>query len=128
MLRTISQGDTYQATYSDPRGATENLVPIAAVPYLKSACVRTDEGLSVFALNRDLTGEIALEMKTSGFGALTLIEAVTLHDADLKAVNTRDQPERIAPRKLDGVRVEGETLTVTLPAASWTLIRLRESG
>jgi alpha-N-arabinofuranosidase len=127
VLRTRVVSETYEATYMDPRGAAENPMRMPAVPYLKTAAVRTPEGLNLFLLNRDLTGEMALEMHASGFEPLFVHEAVTLHDDDLMAANTRARPERVKPVPLHGVKVKDGTLHATLPPASWSVIRLLET-
>ena len=96
------------------------------MPYLKLAAVHTEDGgVSLFALNRDLRQTLRLRAEIRGLGALRVIDAQTLHDGDLKAANTREQPDRIKPAPLDGVAVEGGTVAAELPPASWTIIRLR---
>jgi len=49
------------------------------------------------------------------------------HD-DLNAVNTRDQPGKIAPAPLEGVSVNANRITATLAPASWNVIRLRRGN
>jgi alpha-N-arabinofuranosidase len=127
VLRTQVQCDTYAATYSDPRGAAENLMSMPAVQYLKAASVRTDEGLTLFLLNRDLEREMALEVRMGGLEPLAVHDAQTMHDSDLKAVNTKDQPDRIRPHRLGHISVHDGTLHATLPPASWNVIQLRET-
>ncbi len=124
VLRTIVESDTYNTAYFDPRGPNDSAIPLPAVPYLKLAAIHTAEGVSLFALNRDLTQPLRMNAELSGFGKLRLTEAQTLHDPDLKATNTQDAPDRIAPTPLQGVSIEGSTLTAELPAASWTMLRL----
>jgi alpha-N-arabinofuranosidase len=80
------------------------------------------------ALNRDLTGETRLEVRARGFDDLAVVGATILHDADLKAVNTRDAPDRISPADLTGISVAGGTITAWLPPASWSVIRLAPAG
>ena len=46
------------------------------------------------------------------------------HD-DLDAVNSADDPNLVAPVPLPGVDIDGERVTVTLPAASWSVVRLQ---
>ena len=129
VLRALVESESYKTAYSDPRGAVENIIPIAAVPYLKLSAVHgTDGDLTLFALNRDLEGEMRLEVETRGFPALALREAVTLNDPDLKAANTKEAPERIKPASLGGVEVAGGALRATLPRASWNVIRLKAGG
>jgi alpha-L-arabinofuranosidase len=126
VLRALVESDTYKTAYSDPRGTTENIIPIAEAPYLKLCAVHaSDGGLTIFALNRDLDGEMRLDVELRGFAGLTLRDAATLHHADLKAANTKDAPERIKPRRLTGVRVRDGRVRATLPKASWNVLRLK---
>jgi alpha-N-arabinofuranosidase len=126
VLRPIVDCDNYKAAYSDPRGTVENIIPIAAVPYLKLSAVHNEDGgLTLFALNRDLEGEMRVEAQIRGFEGLSLRKTITLNDKDLKAANTKETPERIKPAALAGVEVAGGTLRATLPPASWNVIRLQ---
>ena len=126
----LNQGDpsrfsAYATAYYDPRADTDPPIPLPAVPYLKLAAVaREDGGLTVFALNRALSDEMAVEASIGGFGPLRVREAITMSDCELNAVNTRDAPDRIKPRPLDGVRVNDGRIHATLPPASWTVLSL----
>ena len=125
VLRTISEGETYAATYTESVGNTDLPAHLPSVPYLKLAAVRTEgNGLALFALNRDLGQEMRLDVEIGGFPRLTLLEALTLHDADLKAVNTRAEPERVKPGPLTDVQVGEGGLRAVLPPASWSVLRL----
>jgi len=100
-----------------------------AVPYLKMAAVHDDKNrtLTLFALNRSLTEELPLRLQAAGFSRLALKQALQLGDPDLKAVNTRQNPDRIVPRPLTSVRTEGEKLEAVLAPASWNVIQLAVS-
>jgi alpha-N-arabinofuranosidase len=125
VLRAKIDSPTFAATYYDPRGAEENRYPIPAAPYLKLAAVHQQGGgLSLFALNRSLDQQMALDVTVKGFPGLSVEEAVELRDRDLEAVNSKEDPDRIKPAPLDGVSVEGHRLRATLAPASWNLIRL----
>jgi len=96
------------------------------VPYLKIAAVLDGKGwLTLFALNRELSQEMRLEVTARGFNGLAPQAATTLHDADLFSINSKESPERIVPRALEGVSVSGDRVMATLPPASWNVIRLR---
>ena len=130
VLRTEIASPTYAASYFDPRG-TENLsYPLPAVPYLKLAAVHDEaaEALTLFALNRHLSEEARLAVATDGFAGLAVERALTLHDADLAAVNTNEEPDRVRPTPLLGTELAGAFLRATLPPASWTMIRLRTAA
>ena len=129
VLRTVVDCETYATTYNDPRGADDHQMHMPAVPYLKLAAVRTDDGgLSLFALNRDLHDEMQLEVRIGGFSRLAVHEATTLHDGDLKAVNTSAAPDRIRPVPLDSAELRDDVFRAVLPAASWSVIRLQAAS
>lgn len=50
----------------------------------------------------------------------------SVHPADhgLTATNTAEHPDRIVPRPTDRVEVADDVLHATLPAVSWTAVRL----
>ena len=102
----------------------------SAVPYLKLAALHdTDaKSLTLFALNRHLGEALPLEVKAEGFAGLALDHALTLHDADLKAVNTKEDPDRIKPSPLQGVVVDPSGIRASLPPASWSVIRVKHAA
>jgi len=126
VLRAIVTSDTYATAYYDPRGLNDPPIPLPAVPFLKVAAVANEgSGLTIFALNRDLESEMALDVTARGFPGMELAGATTLHHANLKAVNTIAAPECVTPGPLGGVKVEGDRITATLPPASWNMIRMK---
>jgi alpha-N-arabinofuranosidase len=127
VLRIETDSPTYETRYFDPRGPIDQYYPLPAVPYLKLAAVHDADakGLTLFALNRHLQEALPLEVRAEGFAGLALDQALTLHDADLKAVNTKASPDRIKPSALKGSAVEGSRIRATLPAASWSVLRFK---
>ena len=130
VLRAQVKSDTYDTHYFDPAGMDDEVrTKVDGVPYLKIAAVHDgDGGLNLFALNRDLTGAMRMEVEARGFAGFTLESASTLHDADLNAVNTKTDPNRIAPRPLAEVTTAGGRISAILPPASWNVIRLKRGG
>jgi alpha-N-arabinofuranosidase len=95
------------------------------LPYLCASVVddAATGQTAVFLLNRHLNEAMDLSITLRGLGgARLLVQAEQLHSPDLHAANTRDAPDRVAPRPLDGVLIDGEHLRVTLPPASWNVI------
>jgi alpha-L-arabinofuranosidase len=45
-------------------------------------------------------------------------------DGDVRARNTREDPERVAPHENDSAAIEDGTLRVTLPPVSWTAVSI----
>ena len=129
VLRTQIDSPTYAARYNDPNGPNDEFFAMPAVPYLKLAAVHDDKNgtLTLFALNRSLTEELPLRLQAAGFSGLAPKQALQLGDADLKAVNTKQNPDRVAPRPLASVRIDGERLEAVLAPASWNVIQLAVS-
>jgi alpha-N-arabinofuranosidase len=51
-------------------------------------------------------------------------EHTALFDGDADAVNTAATPDRVAPRRLDDLRIVDGRLDVVLPPVSWSMLRL----
>jgi len=113
VLRTIANSTTY-ATKSFPES-----------PHL-IACATEDEAagtLVIFALNRHLTESMSLEVDMRGFSEERTIEtALQIRHPNLKAVNTRDTPDAVAPSQLAAVSISGGRLTAKLAPTSWNVI------
>jgi alpha-N-arabinofuranosidase len=123
VLRAEIDCPTYVANYFDPRGPQNLYFPVTA-PYLKLAAVRTEAGVTLFAVNRSLDEPMPLQVTATGFGRLRLHEALQLHHPDLKAVNTKQDPDQVKPTPLHDVRVADHSLHAVLAPASWTTLRL----
>ncbi len=126
VLRTHVESETYDASYYDPRGPQELFFPVPNVPYVKIAAVAEESGrgVSLFLLNRDLKQDIEVNLDIRGFGRFTVTEAQELRHADLKAVNSKAEPDKIAPAPLKEISVDGSKLRVGLKPASWNVVHL----
>jgi len=126
VLRAEIDSPTYSATYFDPRGSQDLYFPVPEAPYLKLAAVHDERtcALTVFALNRSLTEEMPLRITVTGFSKPVIEETIQLQDSDIKAVNTKEQPDRIKPWPLDRVHAEGDDIYALLRPASWNVIRV----
>jgi alpha-L-arabinofuranosidase len=126
VLRAEISSPTYAARYNDPQGPINDYYEIPAAPFLKLSAVHDDKAgtLTLFALNRSLDEALPLRLDAGGFGTLAVKQALQLADTDLKAINTKDDPDRIAPKALAALRVQGGKLEATLSPASWNVIQL----
>ena len=108
-LRTVVECGSYQA---GKYGET---------PYLESIAVANEQAreIVVFAVNRSLTEEMELEIQVTGYGDLEKLSHRVLFCEDLKAVNTADAPDTVAPGELP------LTEATVLPKHSWNVIRYR---
>ena len=97
-----------------------------AVPYVEAVGVLSEDrgDLTVFSVNRNLEEVVGLDVDLRDFSTARVVEHIVLTHSDLKAVNTLEQPERVAPSALDDSVEEHEGKTrIALPPASWNVVR-----
>ncbi|NLA57425.1 MAG: alpha-N-arabinofuranosidase [Firmicutes bacterium] len=101
----------------------------SGVPYLEAMATANDETdeLTIFAVNRDLEEPLILEGRVGNFEGYRVVEHITLTHPDLKATNTEDNPDNVAPKNNGDAKLEGTLLTATLPKASWNVIRCKKA-
>ncbi|MDR6611986.1 alpha-N-arabinofuranosidase [Leifsonia sp. 1010] len=112
----------------DVAGGTYDTERFGAVPLVDAVATHDAEAgrYALFAVNRSVEQptELVVDLAVLGDDAASLTAtATTLSDPDPDAANTREDPERVAPRALP-VRRDGSLLIVELPAISWTEILL----
>jgi alpha-N-arabinofuranosidase len=96
---------------------------------LMTAMVLDEAGgrATLFALNRSDRSQVDLSADLGGLGeGWTVAGASQLHHDDLKATNTRDRPDEVSPRPLDGVALEEGVLTAVLRPLSWNVTTLEK--
>jgi alpha-N-arabinofuranosidase len=120
----LARGNVLRLEIQSPAYSTERFGDVPLLDAVATHDPRTGD-LTVFAVNRHLTDDLALTVPVAGFGdPMSVAEAWTLTDEDLYAVNTADHPDRVAPVPATGVTVDGGVLSATLPPVSWSAIRL----
>lgn len=122
-LRTVVDSPCYDAEY---RHDTASLpVNCREIPYLYCACVHNTgrNEVVLFAVNRNLSEAMELELKLEDFDPVSVLEHESISHPDLKAVNSAAE-EKVRPVKLAGATLEKNTLKTVLPAASWNMIRI----
>jgi alpha-N-arabinofuranosidase len=82
--------------------------------------------VSVLMLNRDLESERELVLEWRDVTPARMLACQTLTGADLKAFNTFEQPQRVAPRPLETPTI-GSRMTFKLPARSYSVAHLATS-
>lgn len=113
VLNTLVKSPVYDSRYGE-------------APYLDCVIVNNEEKgeLVVFAVNKDLTEDMEVTCDLRQFADYTIKEHLVLHDEDLKAVNTEENPNRITPEANGNSRLEEGRLTAVLKHKSWNVIRL----
>ncbi|WP_448809112.1 arabinosylfuranosidase ArfA [Agromyces bauzanensis] len=119
----LAQGDALELKLDAPTYVTNEY---GEVPLVDAVATHDAESgrTAVFLVNRSQDEAVTLTVDVATLGALSLLESHTIADDDVYAKNTLTEPERVAPRPNDSVRVEGGELTVTLPPVSWTALSL----
>ena len=100
-----------------------------AVPLIDSTAVMGDDGsVTVFCVNRDTAEDCALSIDLRAFDKLRFAEHIVLHHDDVKAVNTEEHPDNVAPAAGAPASVDGGRASVVVPALSWNVIRFVPEG
>jgi alpha-N-arabinofuranosidase len=96
------------------------------VPAVSAAVVRNEEGgVVIFLANRSLESQIDATIDLSQLTSLaSILEATTLGGPDYNVLNTKDDPKRVLPQPNSTAQLDGTSLLITLPAVSWSMIRL----
>jgi alpha-N-arabinofuranosidase len=95
------------------------------IPFIDCAAVlsREENEIAVFMVNKNLNDDIPCQLSLSGFSCKGAPGWTSLSGYGHDAVNTADDAP-VKPAALEGIRLSGNTLTFTLPKASWNMVRL----
>lgn len=94
------------------------------VPVIDAVAVKNREGLTIFAVNKDTEEDVLLECSLRDYPGYRVAEHLVMTCDDIKAINTADQPDRVAPKDCTDHEMDGTSLTARLPKLSWNVIRL----
>jgi alpha-L-arabinofuranosidase len=78
--------------------------------------------LTTFAVNRSATEPVTLNIDVRDMPAIGRVRAQTLADADPHRIASAADANAIGMRDNSTARVEGGTVTISLPPVSWTVI------
>jgi alpha-N-arabinofuranosidase len=110
----------------EPQVAVYDTAEQGEVPLLDAVAVWDEEsgGVVLFAVNRDLTQPLTLDVDLRALPKLTAAEHTCIADDDPDAINDMTNPERVVPKRLDDPKLDGGRLEAALPPLSWSMIRL----
>lgn len=106
-------------------GSTYEAAGMGQVPHLDiTGLFHPESGkITLFVLNRDLSKSHQIEMNWQGDSAAHLLTALVLTGDDLKAVNSFDAPNRVAPQAAaNGSNATART-TLELPPRSYSVFQ-----
>lgn len=114
VLKTLVDCPTYEAQKH------------GTAPYLDCVVVDNEEKqeLVVFAVNKDLEEDMEISLALRQYQNMKVVEHITMHHEDLKAVNTESDPNQVVPTAGGNAQVDGANLTATLSNKSWNVIRI----
>ncbi len=95
------------------------------VPYLDVAGTLSPEDgkVSLFVLNRDLAKAHAIEVNWQDKSPSKTLSSMLLTGDDLKAFNSFENPQKVAPRSLDKPAIMGGRAKFEVPARSYAVIQ-----
>ncbi|MBQ4074098.1 MAG: alpha-N-arabinofuranosidase [Clostridia bacterium] len=99
------------------------------VPYVDSVTVVSEDEkeLTVFAVNKDVNNDMPISLALQGFGEYEPIEHILL-TGELDAYNTPENPRNVVPESINDVAMKDGVASVTLPKASWNVLRFKKEG
>jgi alpha-N-arabinofuranosidase len=114
-------GQSLQPLTTAPQADTKLFGPMPLLDVSASYDQANDRG-AVFIVNRSQQEAVTTEIGWQGSGPSQVAAAYQLAGTDPKAVNTFAQPNLIAPKQLDGLRIDDGRLTLRLPPLSFTVV------
>jgi alpha-N-arabinofuranosidase len=118
-------GQVMQAKIDSPAYTAKTFPEI---PYLQASVVNNpaNGATAIFAMNRHTTEPLDLDAELRGLGAnRQLVAATEIHHPNLKAINSKEAPNTVAPRANGDVSIDGEKVRARLKPASWNVIVTR---
>ena len=118
-----ASGTVLQLAVESPLVSGGKTVDFAALSAVATYDAEKGEAV-VFAVNRSATDALGLDAVVSGLGGVRVVEAVTYANKDPYWQATADDSTSVLPAENVSVKADGGRLTGTLPAVSWSMIRL----
>ncbi|MDT0116981.1 alpha-N-arabinofuranosidase [Microbacterium sp. PRF11] len=122
----LARGAAVRVSVETPMIDTATYGAVPAVSAVATADAEAGEA-ALFLVHRGREEAIDVEIDVRGLGEVAVVETHLLHDDDLSARNTRDEPERVQPRAVE-TRLEDGILRVSLPPVAWAALALRRVG
>ncbi|MBE6703703.1 MAG: alpha-N-arabinofuranosidase [Ruminococcaceae bacterium] len=114
VMNTITKCDSYKTSFANE------------VPYIETSVINDEEKreLHIFAVNRNLSEDMEVELTFENFGECEITEHIMLYSDDLLATNSAEE-ERIAPINVEVCKGKKTVHSVKLKKHSWNMIKLK---
>jgi alpha-N-arabinofuranosidase len=123
MTSRLARGQALEVKLESETYTTEVYGAVALVDAVATHDAETGRS-AVFLVNRSQSEATTVTIDIAALGAVSVLDAQTLSDDDVYAKNTLQDPERVGLTANDSALIGDGTITVTLPAVSWTAIEL----
>ena len=123
-MNLVVESPTYEATWPASVSNRAN-PPTETVPYV-DICGTYDKAagkFSVFLFNRDLVNTREVELLWEDIAPSRVLDSLTLTGNDLKAHNSFDAPQNVAPIPFGKPATSNNRTRLELPARSYTIIQ-----
>jgi alpha-L-arabinofuranosidase len=97
---------------------------IKEIAFLESIAVLNEEGMTIFAVNKDREKPLDFRTELRGFAGFKIIEHIVLENDDIHAVNTSKDLFKVQPHNNGNAEISGNEIKASLPVLSWNVIRL----
>lgn len=118
-----ARGSVLRPAVSAPTTATVKFGDVAMVDAVATFDAESNE-LVLFLVNRSVSDEAVVDVALRAVPGLRILQAVTLANPDVYWQATADDATSVGPRPNESATATEESATVTIPPASWTMLRL----
>ena len=124
LASTMGRGTALQLDVDSP---TYDADIASSVKYLDIAGVHNSDAgtLTFFAVNKNGDEPMEVDLALERFGSPKSVEHTLIRNDDLEARNSKADPDNVVPQKGDGAKIGGPGLVLTLPAHSYSVIRVQ---
>ncbi|WP_166849601.1 alpha-N-arabinofuranosidase [Isoptericola sp. BMS4] len=119
----FARGEVLRVAVDSPVHDTAKFGDVAALDAVATHDAETGD-VVVFATNRSVTDEVALDVDLRGFPGMRLVEALTLANPDHTWSATVDDDTSVVPRTNASAKVADDRAHADLPPVSWSVMRL----
>lgn len=118
-----ARGTALRADVEAPAIETRKYGEVPAIDAAATFDAEQNE-LVLFLVNRNATDATDTTIGLGSWREARVVEATVMGGGDAWETNTREHPDRVRPRPLEGVEAAAGNVDVRLPAGSWTMLRL----
>ncbi|WP_024831756.1 alpha-N-arabinofuranosidase [Ruminiclostridium josui] len=121
----FGRGTVLNTIMKAPKFDTKDFTDVSAIDATAVISDSNDE-ITVFAVNRHMEDSITLDVELNGFGQFEVVEHIVLEHDDVKATNTKENPNNVIPSNNGNAIAEDGSIKASLKNLSWNVIRLKK--